>query len=521
MGRMEKSIRNTFFSIINSAVGFLAIIISRVVFLKVLNTEYLGVNTLFTEILSVLSISDLGVGSVMLYTFFRPLADKDEDKLQCLVAFYKKLYHIIALAVFVLGVALFPFLPYIVSVETEIKELNLCYLIFLANTVISYLFVYKITLVNADQNNYILIKISLFWKIVCVTFQIILLVLTKNYILYLVIELMRTALVNLSQSWMANRLYPFLKAKKKSALPEQEKKEIISCIKAGFIYKISGIFMNSTDNTLISVLIDTATVGLLNNYAFITTQIGNISTMIFQNLIGSIGNLIATEDPKKRREIFWVLHSISSIISEVAIVCIILLMENFISLWIGSEFILPRSVLVALCCNVYFSISLVPLWQYRDATGMFKKIKYIMLFCGILNLALSIITGKIWGLAGIIASSAVSRLLTYFWYEPHILFKDFFDAKPTGYYFSHAVNVIGIIIVSGILSYPFGKIAPDGWLAMLGKTILAGMVTVCMFLAYNFAQKSFRQSMQYLIKSIKVELKKKSQKWRKKDDRTN
>lgn len=502
VGRTAKSIRNMIYSILNNTVGIISIIISRIVFLYVLDAEYLGINTLFTEILSVLSISDLGIGSVMLYSYFEPLANHDEKKLISLTKLYKKIYICISIAVGVIGLLFIPVLPMIVKTEQIIPHLYVYYLIFLANTVVSYLFIYKTTILNADQNNYILSKVNLFGKIILTIVQIIILILTKNNILYLSASLLCTILTNLVQSHYADKIYPFLRESSYPALSNEEKTEIKKSIRDGFIYKISGIFMNSTDNTLISVLINTVTVGIFNNYSYITTQVGKISSILFGNLVGGIGNLIVTEEPEKRKNVFWMLHSISSIISEISIVCLVFLLSDFVRIWLGSEYVLSRFVVYALCCNVYFSISLLPLWLYRDATAMFRKIKYIMLLCGIINLVLSIITGIKWGLAGIILSSAIARFVTYFWYEPLLLFRDFFVSKPYNYYLSHGINIFGILIISILLSIPCGNFIPQNFVEFLLKAIIVFVIVNVLFIIYNLFQKSFRDAFSYFKKIL-------------------
>lgn len=382
----------------------------------------------------------------MLYVYFEPLANNDEHRLAMLTKYFRKIYIIIAIIVAIIGLLFIPFLHNIVKLSNDIPELYVYYLIFLANTVVSYLFVYKTIILNADQKNYILLRINLIAKIILTIVQIFILIFTKNNILYLLASLLCTFFVNLIQSFYANKIYPFISVPSKYVLSSKDKTNITKSIRDGFIYKISSIFINSTDNALISILINTATVGLFNNYSYITTQIGKVSSLLFGSLVGGIGNLIATEKPKKRRDVFWILHSISSILSQISILCIVLLLSDLVRIWLGQEYVLDKSVVIALCCNVYFSISLIPLWLYRDATAMFRKIKYIILLCGFINLILSIITGMIWGLAGIILSSSIARFVTYFWYEPYLLFRDFFDSKPFKYYFYHGINIFGIVI---------------------------------------------------------------------------
>lgn len=221
--------------------------------------EYLGINGLFAEILQMLSLADLGFGTAMVYSFYKPLAEGDEHKIAALVGYYRRIYTYIALSVAAIGLMVVPFLDVIVNTEQEVPFLEVYYLLNLANTVRSYLFVYKTSLITADQKQYVISKYNAIWSMANVLAQILVLLLFKNYICYVAVSVIIGLANNIHISYKADQLYPLMK--KKAELAKEEKKKIFQNIKSVFIYKLSGTLLNATDNTLISIMLGTIWVG--------------------------------------------------------------------------------------------------------------------------------------------------------------------------------------------------------------------------------------------------------------------
>lgn len=500
ISRTRHSIINIFFGVLNQILIIVLGFVSRTIFLKFLNDSYLGINGLFTEVISMLSLADLGLATVMTYSFFEPLSKKDYQKISRLTNFYEKLYTGIAVIVASVGVLLIPFLKYIVNLEQGVDNLYLYYLLFLAKTVVSYLFVYKTSILNADQNNYIVSRISIYIRILTVVGQVVILAITRSYFLYLGLDLFTTWLNNYLCAKKADQLYPFLD--KKLKLEKEEKKEIINNIKSGFLYKLSGVLLNSTDNTLISIIIGTITVGYYSNYSMIFTRIQSLVNTFYASLNGSLGNLIATEEKEKRYEIFSILQMIGFISSTLIIVCCYTLIDDFVSLWIGAKYVLSKDVIIACVINLYLSIVLQPLWAYRDATGLFRKTKYVMLLTAVVNLVLSIILGNIYGLSGIIIASAISRLVTYVWYEPVVLYKEYFGVGVHKFFLKQGYNILVVIIICFVVNVLFGSIECVNWGTLFLKGIAVFLTTALLSVMLFCWSKDLKKTIVFIKERI-------------------
>lgn len=468
--RMLKSANNLVYATINKIVMLVLTFVSRTIFLNVLSADYLGINGLFTDVLTMLSLADLGLGSAMAYSFYKPLAEKDEKQLAALICFYGKIYTCIAFAVALIGIAIVPFLRFIVNTESDVPNLELYYLVFLANTVISYLFVYKSTIISADQRSYLISKYSVWISLIKVVLQIVILYLTRNYLAYISVNLVTTLINNLLVSYKADKLYPFIK--KREVLDSNDKKTIFDNIKSVFLYKLSGVVLNGTDNILISTLVGTAAVGLYSNYYIITYNISSFSQLFFNSITASVGNIVVKEDNNKKYETFKVMQMISFWMGGVFSVCVLLLAQEFIILWIGEKYLLPFGTLIAIVSNLYLALCLPPIWAYREATGLFQKTKYIMIITAVINIILSIILGKIYGIGGIIFATFIAKISTYFWYEPNLLFKKYFGKSCKEYYFHHVAN-LGLMLFATVLLGTILHLVPaKGWVLFGTKTIL-------------------------------------------------
>jgi len=482
--RISNSVKNISFSLANKIINLLLAFVSRSIFIYCLGIEYLGIQGLFSDILTMLSLADLGFGAAMTFSMYKPLAENDTTKLAALSSFYRTVYRSIASIISIIGIALIPFLKYLVNTDTEIPYLTLYYVLYLANTVASYLVVYKTSILSADQKEYIITKYTSVFSVICTVVSCVFLLITKNFVVYLCIQVLFTYLRNFSVSHKAEKMYPYIN--EKNILSSSEKKNLFKIIGSGFIYKVTGVVLSGTDNTLISVIVGTAAVGYYSNYTIVSNQLTGFINIIFYSLTASLGNLVVQEGKKKRFEIFNVIQSISMVISSFCAICLLFLQEDFVRVWLGEEYMLDTLVLVAIVVNLYFTIALYPLRVYRDATGLYQKTKIIMLMTAVVNIFLSILLGKKIGLAGILFATSISRVVTYFWYEPIVLFKEHFDKSSLYYFGEIGKSILVICFISAIEHFVCGFITVTGWLTLILKgCVVGGIAFIGVFAVYR------------------------------------
>lgn len=397
--------------------------ISRTVFIYALSMEYVGVKGLFNNILSILSLTELGVGTVLVYSMYKPMAEKNEQKLLALLLFYKKAYLLIACLIGGLGLILTPFLPYLIKDRSSIDGLYIIYLLYLFNSVSSYLFAYKFSIFLADQKLYVVN----FWDCMVSTLryavQISILLLTGNFFLYLIVQPVFTLIKNLFLSKKAEKNYPFLKTNASPDLSKAEKKEILKNTFAMFNHRVGGTILNSTDNLIISSLIGITAVAINDTYALIVAMINQILGQIFSALTASIGNLNATESPETSYRVFKILHFSNFWFSTFCSACLFVLINPFIQLVWGEKYLFPLPVVVIICINFYIvSIRKIPL-AFKESMGLLWPDRFKPLLESLINLIVSILAIHYLGIAGVFVGTFISMVSTSLWVEPYVLFR--------------------------------------------------------------------------------------------------
>lgn len=440
--RVKKSTINIVVSSLSSVLSILLNYITRLIFVRFLSAAYLGINGLFSNVISILSMADLGLTTAMMFSLFKPLAQNDTEKIKSLVTFFKKVYLSIAFAVLLLGLTLMPFLRFIVNLDQPLDNLYVYYFLFLLETVISYLFIYRTILLSADQKQYILTLSEILLSIAIFVARILVLVFTKNYILYIAVGIILKLICNFIQNFIAMKYYPYLKVKGEK-LDKETKSNIFSNVKASFIYRFSATIQTNTDNILISIFAGTIVVGFYSNYLLVVTGIVSCVSIIFNALKSSVGNFLAEEnDPDKRYQMFNALEVLNFWIVCFCSVAFMCLFTPFITISYGSDYVLSPLVVVMIVANFYTSNIRQTIWVFREASGLFVQTKYLTLVTAIANIILSIIFGYLWGVVGIIGATVLARFVYSYWKEPLILYKNVFNKSAKKYFITFIIRLI-------------------------------------------------------------------------------
>lgn len=500
--RSKRTVQNMTIGFIYQAMSVVLSFISRTVFIRTLGAEYLGLNGIFSDVLTLLSMADLGFSTAMAYTFYKPLAEDDHETIAALIGFYRKVYNVIAAAVTVLGLCCVPFLRYIVNTKEDIPNLEIYYLFSLISVVTSYLFVYKTTLLTADQKDFKVVSVRMVTTFMKSVFQIVILLLWKNYILYLAIGTFFALLNNFIASAKAEKEYPYIRnIEKKIGIGSEIKKNIVSNMKSVFIYKFSTTMFNATDNIIISMVVSTAAVGLYSNYLMISNKLLLVEQIIFSSMTAGIGNVIARESTEKRFTVFKSMQSLSYIFCGILTSVFCVMINDIICVWLGEDYLLSFKLVIAVSLNTYLGSALLPLWIYRDATGLYQKTKYIMLIAAIENIVLSVVMGKMIGVAGVIFASAIARLTTSCWYEPKVLYKEYFDMNVSGYYMGLLRNAAFSMLVTAIIYLIAVRFPVNTWYELIVKGIAVGTICSIIFVLAYFKTEGAQNIIQK-IKSL-------------------
>ena len=453
MSRTRNSLMNITVGIGGQLFQMLIQFLSRSVFIYCLSVEYLGVNGLFTNILTLLSLTELGFGTAIIYNLYEPIAKDDRNRIIKLMNLYKVIYRIVAVVVLLIGLCLVPFLGVLVQNTDALPNIEIIYLVYLLNAVASYCLIYKRSLIEANQKAYICTIYQKIFSVSQYIIQIVILLLTHNYMLYLSMMLFFSIACNVAISIKANNMYPYLKEKNNSLPEKSEIKNIAKNTFALSLHRVGTICVNNTDNILMSTFVSLSTVGLYSNYTLITSSLSQFTSLIFNAFTASIGNLGALESKDKMKSVFKTLNFFGFFVFGFCTTCLFNLFNPFIKLWIGEKYLFSFSIVVIIVLNYYTGGMRQVTLKFRDALGLFWYDRYKALAEAIVNLILSIWLVQKIGVAGILLGTLFCTVFISSWVEPLILFKYGFESSVKEYFLDYLKYTISLIIIIGITYY--------------------------------------------------------------------
>ncbi|MEK6266348.1 MAG: hypothetical protein N2B06_16510 [Clostridium sp.] len=473
--REVNSIRNFIVGAISQFFFLFLNLVAKTVFIKTLGIEFVGINGLFTNIFLLLSFAEFGIGSVMVYSLYEPLTKQDTKKITAIYRFFKKIYIIISILIMLIGILIIPMLKFMVNTETAVTNLTLYYILFLISITISNMYIYKSHLILADQKEYIVSLYQILFGGIALILQIIFLLFTENYIIYLIIVLSKNILFSFSVSSKVNRLYPFINDKATSnTISVNEKQQIIKKIRDVFIYKFARALLTGTDNIIISILVGTIWVGYYSNYDLIITGVFSLVTTFNSAISASIGNLIIKEKVENQYKIFNITQVINYWIAGFTTTCLYILFQDFITLWIGKEYLFDWKIVIIIVFNYYLVCTRNSVKVFREAAGMFEKVKYIMGLAAVINIVLSIALGTIFGVLGVLLATSITTLSTYYWYEAKLLMENQFGCSVK-IYFKGQIKGFSLTIISIFITWLFVSMVNE-------VTISSFIIKICICL---------------------------------------
>lgn len=446
--RTKKTVVNTAFSFASQILQIILSFALRTAFIKILGDQYTGVASVFTTILSMLSLSELGFGTAVATALYRPLREKDNKTIQQLMDFYKKAYRIVAGFIFLVGMCLVPFLGYLIKDVPDIKEsISVIYVFYIIKTATSYLMIYKTTLLRADQKLYIVKKFEMAAQTVRYLVEIIVLIVFKQYMTYLVLEVAATIAQNYVVTKRAEREYPLAFEKPEVKLPKERVISLLKDVKGLSMFKLSGHIGNSIDTMLISGFINTSTVTLVGNYTLIKNNINKVLVQFYSAVIPSIGNLAAERKPKKQEKVFDRLFYVSFLMVNFCSASLFVIIKPFMRIWLGERYILSQPISFVIAFDFFLYILLQAVASFRTANGLFVEGQYRPLFTAIINVVLSVLLIKKLGIFGTILATIIARLVTQ-WYDPYLLYKYIFKSGFPRFYAKYWMYIV--MFVSGL-----------------------------------------------------------------------
>ena len=503
--RTKNTIRNIGAGIFNKLVIIILPFINRTAIIWILGAEFTGLSSLFTSILHVLNLAELGFNTAIVYSLYKPMADRDENKICEIVSLFKKIYTIVGTAILCVGLLILPFLPvFIKGSYPDSINIYVLYVLYLLNSAISYyLFAYKECLLIADQRRDIASNIRTIIEILKNVFQLIVLLITKNFYLFLVVAIIGTIITNICIEISTRKRYPFYKnIKGKLKIPKELKKQVSGLM----INRVCDTFRNSFDSLIVSSFFGLVATAMYSNYYYIYSALYGITLIICNSMSASVGNSIIKKSEQENyndmRTFYWLFTWIMGI----ATVCMGCLYQPFMKLWVGEDLLLSNRDAILFCVYFYLINMNNIRNQYISGTGIWWKLKSSYIIEAIANLLLNIVLGKLLGITGVILATIITIFLFNYLQRNRVLFKNYFKNEKMISFYKEQFYYMFIVIISFALSYLACSFINSSGILFL---ILRGTISVLITLLILFIGLRFSSSYSGAVKFLNNNIMKK------------
>lgn len=498
----RKGILNIGTSVVSRIILLLAALYVRRLLIIYIGNEVNGLNSLYASIIGLLSVAELGVGSAIIYSMYRPIVDGEKRKVAALYCLYRRLYRMIGAVIFIAGLAVMPFLPRLIG-DYDSLDVNVysTFLLTLISVVLSYLYSAKTSLIEAHKDNYINVGIATVSRLLRYALQIAALLITRSYIAYLICQIIETLVIWAMTEHAVRKLHPDI-IRMRERMDSSATAEVTRNIKAMFMHKIGSILVGSVDSMIISAFIGVTVLGMYGNYAAIAGAMTGILALFFTPLTSVIGHLCATNKPAEIKKYFNHFYCINYMLGVIFFLGYYAVIDDLIVILFGSDLEMQRAVPFIIALNTFISYMRYTPLLFRDATGTFYYDRWKPVAEGITNLLLSIFLVKMlpaeYGVVGVIVATIITTLLICDIIEPHIIFRYVFKEPAKEFYIRNYCG-IGIFAVCLIIVDKIRLSIPGNMAEILVNGMISLAISASLMIVLSLLNKTFRQEARIVI----------------------
>ena len=509
--RTANTKRNIIIGEIDKITGILLPFIVRTLIIHIMGASYLGLTGLFYSILQMLNLAELGFGTAIVYSMYKPIADGDTKAINALLRYYAQVYRRVGVVIAVCGLSVMFFLPYLVKDDVpDNMNIYILYFIYLFSSVSNcFLYPNKRALLSAFQRDDLISRTHIITQIIMYTLQVISIILAKDFYLYSLTVPITSIIFSLLSKRRADRCFPEYK----------EEGELDSTMSAGIKKQVTGLMIrraammsrNAFDSMFITAFTGLEMNAIYGNYYYIMDSVVIILAVIKTSMSGGVGNSLAMDSKEKNIRDMNSINFLFMIISGWCAIIMMCLYQPFMELWAGSKLLLP--VEYAIVFSLYFYLLKMSDIRslYSESAGIWWEMRYISVAEAITNLLLNWCLIKLFGLMGVILASMISYFIFNFIGGAVKLYKCYFtEEKMAGYFVKHAIYLIVTLVIGTVTFLAVSYIGIGGILGLIVKGIVAVLIPAILYAAayiWTKDKKAAEPLIKKLLKRKKSELK--------------
>ncbi|WP_296386380.1 hypothetical protein [Winogradskyella sp.] len=514
MSRVSKSLKNAkvgaFFFLISIFVQFF----SRKIFLDFLGDEFIGLASTLRSVLGFLNLAELGIGTAIGYALYKPIFDKNHGEINRVIALLGVLYKRIGLFIFGAGVIVSLFFPFFFDdIPFSLGLIYFVFFSFLTSTLLTYFINYHMTLLEADQKGYVVQVYFQSLNIARLLLQAAIAYYLQNFYIWIIMEVIFAGFFSIILRSKIKQRYPWLiiNSKEKAEIIKSYP-DVIKKTKQLFIHKMGSFVKDGTDNILVYALVSLQSVAFFGNYQLIFMKLTGLIKITFAGTGAGIGNLVAENDKKNIDKVFWEMMALQFFIAGFFSLAIYYLISPFIVLWIGEKYILEEAIILLMIGNFFITMVRSPVQHFQNAYGLFSDI-WAPAVEIIINLVISLIFGKLWGIFGIMLGTFTSLSLIVMLWKPYFLYSRGFKSSIWDYWKGFIPLVIVFLIAAFIINFIFNNFLDLTSTNFLEWCINALIISTLVLIIYGslmyMSSQGFRNFYNRIQKLILDKIKKK------------
>lgn len=505
MNRSRNATRNIIFGVILKIYQLVLPFAMRTIIMYELGVKYLGLNSLFTSILQVLNLAELGVGSAMVFSMYKPIAQEDSKTICALMKLYKIYYRVIGLVVLAAGLILLPFIPKLIAGDVpDGIDIYVLYLLNLLATVFTYwLFAYKNSILQAHQRQDVVSKVTIVTDTCKYILQIGMLFAFHNYYYYVCVLLLSQIFNNILTAIVSNKLYPQFQAEGK--LPKETVKEINQKIKDLFTSKLGFTIVSSADTVVISAFLGLEALAIYQNYYYIINAVMGFVAIVYSSITAGVGNSMIVYDMEKNYRDYRIFTFLACWITAFCVSCFSGLFQPFMKLWMGKDLLLPYPLVILLCVYFWVYEYIMMASVYKDAGGIWHEDRFRPLLSGLVNLSLNLLTVKFLGLYGIVLSTIISMVVISAPWITSNIFKLIFKKSAKEYVVKLGYYLFTAIVATTVTNIIIKFIPDNGWLWFVVKAAVCVVVSNSIIFMMLLKVSEFSDAVSLIAKMFHAE----------------
>lgn len=506
MQRTKRAFINVFITVITNLIILVTAFVVQRTLIHTMGSDYNGINGLFSSILSMLSLTDLGIGTAIIYHLYRPVEENNYEQINSLLNFYKKCYLVISIIVLFISIIVSFFLPALVG-DVEIHDnIYFIFSLFLFDCLCSYFLAYKRSLLYASQMNYVADLIFFIIYIFQNMAQIFVLLYFHNFILFLIVKSLGKCFSNIFMSIYIRRKFPYTRTRQAAPLDRATRQDIYLKVRGLLFHKMGKLIVTGSDSIVITGIFGIPAMSLYTNYRLIIAGIESVLNKIFETLTNSVGNFLLNSSQKENLYIYKKIDFINFWFFGCVTAGMYAVLQPLILLWVGEAFLFNKTVVFVLAINFYLDGMRASVITFKEAAGIFHADRHIPVIEAFLNLIASIILANIFGISGVFLGTILSTGIVYLYSYPKYVCAPLFHMKYHEYLWqtiSHLTVMVLILFSIEAIIHLIETWNP--WLRFLA----AGTVAVIIFHAIFLLLYGRSEEMHYYIELVKTKLKRK------------